>query len=266
MPSPFPGMDPWLEEPDLFPDLHDTLIVYLREAINATLPSGYFATITTIVWVDDQQRSQPDVSVMARQRPAPRGGVATLEAPSVLQPWGIRPAPEPVEEKYLEIRSRGGERIVTAVEILSRSNKAAGSAGRKAYLDKQQEFCLGGVNMVELDLLRAGTHTTAVPRSRLARLHDGRVHYHVCVTESGEVDRLFGAVFPLERPVPEIEIPLEPGVPRLAIALQPMLDRAYDGGRYSMRVDYTQPPTPPLSPEEQAWADGVLGARTPEGR
>ena len=265
MPSPFPGMDPWLEDPNVFPDLHDSLIVYLKEAINATLPPGYFAAITTIVWVDDQQRSQPDVSVMARHRPIPQRGVATLDAPSRLQPLGIRSVPEPVEEKYLEIRSRGGERIVTAVEILSRSNKAAGSAGRKAYLDKQQEFCLGGVNMVEIDLLRSGTHTTAVPKSRLGRLHDGRIHYHVCVTEAGEVDRLFGAVFPLEKPLPEIEIPLEPGVPRLPIALQPMLNRAYDGGRYSMRTDYTQPPTPPLSAEEQAWADSILRARPDAG-
>jgi hypothetical protein len=255
-------MDPWLEDPNVFPDFHDAMIVYLKEALNATLPPGYFAASTTIVWVDDQQRSQPDVSVIARHGVTVRPGVATLEALPRLQPLGIRYTPEPVEEKYLEIRSRGGERIVTAVEILSRSNKAAGSAGRKAYLDKQQEFCLGGVNMVEIDLLRAGTHTTAVPRSRLTRLHDGRIHYHVCVTEAGEVDRLFGAVFPLERPLPEIEIPLEPGLPRIPIALQPMLDRAYDAGRYWMRTDYAQPPTPPLSPEEQAWADGILRART----
>ncbi len=274
MPSPFPGMDPWLEDPNVFPDLHDTLIVYLREALNATLPPGYFAATTTIVWVDDTQRSQPDVSLMARShpvrpsRPDRNGGVAILENPTRLQLLGTRPAieAETVEEKYLEIRSADGERIVTAIEILSRSNKVAGGAGRRAYLDKQLEFCLGGVNMVEIDLLRSGTHTTAAPRPSLALLHSGPVHYHVCVTESGEVNRLFGAAFPLEHPLPEIEIPLEPGVPRVVIALQPLLDRAYDTGRYSIRTDYAQPPTPPLSPEEQAWADGILRERLPGGR
>ena len=116
-------------------------------------------------------------------------------------------------------------------------------------------------------MLRSGTHTTAVPRSRLARLHDGRIHYHVCVTEAGEVDRLFGAVFPLEKPLPAIEIPLEPGVARILVALQPLLDRAYDTGRYWMRADYAQPPTPPLSPEDQAWTDGILRDRpAAEGR
>ena len=262
MPSPFPGMDPWLEDRDIFPGLHSALTMYIFEALNAALPPGYFAAVASIVWVDDQQRTEPDISLLTRRGPPSSGGTATLDAPSRLQPLGVRPFLGPIEQKYLEIHAPGGERIVTAVEILSRSNKAAGSAGRKAYLDKQQEFCLGGVNMVEIDLLRAGTHTTAVPRSRLARLHDGRIHYHVCVTEAGEVDRLFGAVFPLECPLPEIEIPLEPGVPRLPIALQPMLDRAYDSGRYSMRTDYTQPCTPPLSPEEQAWAEGILHART----
>ena len=41
MPSPFPGMDPFLEHPEVFPDLHDSLGATLRESLNARLPEPY---------------------------------------------------------------------------------------------------------------------------------------------------------------------------------------------------------------------------------
>ena len=264
MPSPFPGMDPWLEDRYLFPDLHDRLIVSISDAVNAALPPGYFAAIGTLVWVDDQQRSEPDVTVLRPDRRG-GGGTALLDAPSRLQALGTRPEPEPREEPYLEIHAPGGERVVTAVEVLSRSNKAAGSKGREAYLAKQEEFALGGVNVVEIDLLRSGTHTTACPRRRLERLAGGPFHYHVCVTEAGTPGRLFGAVFPLSRPLPEIDIPLDRAAGRVAVALQPLLDRAYDAGRYALRAGYAKPCDPPLSPDDQSWADGVLRFRPAGG-
>jgi len=119
------------------------------------------------------------------------------------------------------------------------------------------------VNVVEIDLLRAGTHTTATPRQRLQRLNGGPFHYHVCVTRAGPEPELFGAVFPLDRPLPAIEVLLDAGVSPVTVDLQAALTEAYEAGRYAGLVDYTLPPTPPLSPEEQAWADGILRSRTP---
>ena len=66
MPSPFPGMDPWLEDDETFPDLHEKLLVYLGDALNAVLPPGYRARARTRVWVDDEARREPDVSVLGR--------------------------------------------------------------------------------------------------------------------------------------------------------------------------------------------------------
>jgi hypothetical protein len=40
MPSPFPGMDPWLERPRIYADLRFTLVVRLSHALNAALPEG----------------------------------------------------------------------------------------------------------------------------------------------------------------------------------------------------------------------------------
>lgn len=262
MPSPFSGMDPWLEDEEVFPDLHARLMLYLSDAINDRLPSGYVATTKNRVWIDDQQRREPDVSVFNGNRPHSGdtgGGLAVAALPG-LQELGEDRAPEPWEEPYLEIVSAAGRRLVTAVEILSLSNKAAGGKGRQAYLDKYEEFRLGGVNVVEIDLLRGGPHTTAVPRPRLERL-DPAFSYHVSVLRVGRRNRFYGAAIKLADRLPAIGIPLDPDVEPITVDLQPLLDRAYDTGRYAQLVNYTRPCQPPLTPDQQAWADGILKAK-----
>ena len=166
MPSPFPGMDPWLESPAIFPDLHNRFITHLSEALNAVLPPPYFAAIANRVWVEESDRRvEPDANVLKPQgangHPAASsgGGVAALAGPGLLTIPAEAPADEPMEEAFLEIQATpGGERLVTAVEVLSLSNKGAGSSNRAAYRQKQREFRAAGVNLVEIDLLRtAGT-------------------------------------------------------------------------------------------------------------
>ena len=56
MPSPFPGMDPYLEAPALFPDLHDRFVSYLADVLNTGLPAPYFAGIASRVWVESSER------------------------------------------------------------------------------------------------------------------------------------------------------------------------------------------------------------------
>ncbi len=56
MPSPFPGMDPFLEHPDFFPDLHAAMSGYLREALQACLPAPYFAVVNQRLWVEPSAR------------------------------------------------------------------------------------------------------------------------------------------------------------------------------------------------------------------
>ena len=81
MPSPFPGMDPWLERHNLFPDLHDVLITFVRAAIASALPEGYVATSTNRVWVDDELRRDPDVSLLGPDRPATDGQAGDWASP-----------------------------------------------------------------------------------------------------------------------------------------------------------------------------------------
>lgn len=258
MPSPFPGMDPWLEDPAIFPDLHGTFITYLGDVINATLPEPYFARSAIRVWVEDQRR-EPDVSVFdPRSRPKPGG----VDVASVLADAGMiavldNDAPELFEETYLEIRTSGDDRLVTAIEVLSLSNKAPGDKGRAAYLQKQAEFLKADIGLVEIDLLRGGLHTTAVSPAKL-RAKAGLFAYHVSIAGAGLGRQRFAAPIKLADRLPPIPIPLDEGVSPETIQLQPLLDRCYDNRRYGRQVRYNRPPDPPLTPEQQAWAEAVL--------
>ncbi len=256
MPSPFPGMDPWLEGEEVFPNLHERLAVYLQDALNAALPPGYVATTKNRVWVDAEVRREPDVGVYGRDRLPPAGGlaVATLTRAGLLAAPAA-PLADPVTEPFLEIRSHGGRRLVTAVEVLSRSNKKPGDGGRTAYLQKQYEYRAGGVNVVEIDLLRGGLPTTAFPAGRRPA---GACDYHVSVLVPGTEPYCFLAPVRLADRLPVVPVPLDPDVPPVDVNLQAVFDRCYDGGRYPELVRYDRDPDPPLAPEQKAWADAVL--------
>jgi len=256
MPSPFPGMDPWLEREPIFSDFHDRFLMCLSEAINALLPDGYFSATNTIVWDEENQRREPDVSLFGK-RESESYGVALAEVPGLTMLAEL----EEIEQRFLEIRTGDNERLVTAIELLSPANKAARSHGRKAYMAKQEELAAAGVTLVEFDFLRAGLHTTLVKREHLERLSGSTFDYHVAVTQFRPNTRFHGAAIRLCDRLPTIGLPLDRGVPPVIVDLQAVLDRAYDTGRYSQCAKYARPCDPPLSPEQQAWADVLLRAK-----
>ena len=157
-----------------------------------------------------------------------------------------------------EVRTRdGGERLVTTIEMLTRVNKRAGSEGRAEYIRKQREMQERRINIVEIDLLRAGTHTTLVPRDAAVR-DTGGYDYHVCVYRPDRPEDR--EVYPIHLPqrLPTITVPLALGNPDVRLSLQSVLDRCYEVGLYARRTNYTEPPEPPLSPEQQTWAEDIL--------
>ena len=263
MPSPFPGMDPWLESPGVFPDVHESLIFLIREALNAVLPQPYYARIRTRVWVEDLRHREPDVGIKIPTTLRPRTGessLATLYTDAGMVAVAIDDDDDPLEEGYLEILSADGDRLVTAVEVLSRSNKSPGNKGRKTYLKKQSEYLKAGVGLVEIDLLRDGRHATAVPLVRL-RSQVGPYQYHVCVSGTAVGRQCLVAPIRLADPLPPIRFPLDPGVPPVPVDLQPLLNRSYDGGKYASQTHYEKTPIPPLTPDQQTWAESILRAK-----
>jgi Protein of unknown function (DUF4058) len=269
MPSPFPGMDPYLENQDWFPCLHDCLIVGLLETLQSRLPEPYYAQTTQRVWLEVSRRSvEPDVDVIHpgwshSRREENVGGVAV--AVEVDQDEPIAVAVETIEddpfvEPVIEIRRRQGAdvRLVASIEVLSPANKTPDNPSRVKYLDKQREVLAGPTHLIEIDLLRGGDHTTAVPLE-LAVAKTGVFDYHVCVHRFDQPDLYFVYPIKLEQRLPGIRIPLLPGDPDVRLPLQPIFDKAYDAGPYRRSILYGEDPIiPTLAPDRLEWVKARL--------
>lgn len=262
MQSPFPGMDPYLEHPEIFPDLHSSLNFCLREALQSQLPPPYYAVIGRRAWIEVSLRYiEPDVHVLHRGEPNRAGGVA-VAAVGRSQPTVVHVPHDQRKQEFIEIYARHGsdKRLVTAIEVLSLANKTPGEQGRELYLRKQRELLESQVHLVEIDLLRAGTHTTAVPLL-LAVARAGPFDYHVCVHRFDNLEDYFVYPIQLEQPLPEIQIPLLPGSPAVPVDLQTVFERCYAVGPYRLEIDYLHTtPSPPLAPAKATWAAELLKA------
>jgi hypothetical protein len=185
--------------------------------------------------------------------------VATRVRP---QPVVVTVPHDEIREPYIEIHAAGEDpRVVTTIEVLSLSNKTPGAHGRDLYLRKQREILASQIHLVEIDLLRAGQHTTAVPLGR-ARPQTGPFDYHVCVHRFDNLEDYF--VYPIRLPdrLPEIGVPLLPGDEDVPVDLQAVFERCYDAGPYRRRIRYGQVPLePPLEADRQAWIGQLLGGR-----
>lgn len=253
--SPFPGMDPWLETH--WRDVHSSLMVYARDALQDQLPGDLLARVeegVSIDYGDDLRRTVvPDVHVA--EEPGSWSAVEPADAAVAVAEPIIVPVSDPRTERHLVIvDASSGNRVVTAV--LSPSNKIPGP-DRESYRRKQKEYLEGGVNLVEIDLVRAGVFTSAVPLVNIDE--PWRTPYSICVRR---VDRPNDALVyraPLRERLPAVRIPLRPSDRDVTLDLQSLIDQCYDRGRYWM-MDYSSDPVPQLSLPDAQWADELLRA------
>ena len=251
MPSPFPGMDPYLERPGSWQNVHVTLISALRAELQPLVRPRYWVTVEARIYEllpgDDLLVGLPDVTVVPIGKttaPVSTGGVATSPAVDV-----VVPLPFSVTERYLEVRDVGTGEVVTVVEVLSPTNKLAG-AGRDAYLEKRRQVLSTGTNLVEIDLLRQGQRMPLLQAP-------SDYHYSVLIASSRKA-RAKLHHWNVTDAAPVIPFPLREGEESVPLDLGRVLSRAYDEGSYDLALNYRQPPTPPLSPEDEAWADALL--------
>lgn len=272
MPSPFPGMDPYLEAPDIWPDLHDALAGEIRGVLNASLPAPYYARLEMrpeIGIVEDEpalRRIVPDVAVVRRPARPGETGVAVAEAPRtrISQSLEVEVAGEPLRHAFVEIRDPSrGHRLVTLIEIVSPANKAPGP-DRKAYLRKQREVLESDASLVELDLLRHGERLLLSRElERFVQQLRPQPDYLVLVNRAWRraVGGMAYQVFPVSvtEPLPCIPVPLREDRDEVPLDLQFVFSHAYDRGPYRRgAVDYGQPPGVPLPSELTAWAAQCL--------
>ena len=262
MAGPFPGMDPYLENPVLWAGVHQGLITGLRNALNRLLPSGYIADMGERVYVMQPDRNiYPDVVIFEQPTPHPILPAGVSSSTAIADP-PIVLVVEPVEirEVFIEILPVGEEkRVVTVIEVLSYINKARGSEGHDLYLTKQKELLHSDVNLIEIDLLRRGEHTVASPREYLLR----KTHwdYLVCLHRSGQSGRYETWPRTIRDPLPRFKVPLDNGLPDIMLDLQEVFNHNYVDGAYGRRIDYRHDPPMPLEGEDTEWMDSLLRSK-----
>lgn len=245
-PDMLPGMDPYLENPDYWQGFHNVLIAHLHDIINRLLPAGYIAFVEQrLVILPEDQVRRADLAVIKRPvAAAATAGTGSREAERGMPDGIVSALAEPVYDWFIEIRTARPRprRVVTVIEVLSPTNKAPGSEGRREYQRKQTELMYSDTNLLEIDLLRFGAHTVAAPLESLP----SRDTWDYIVTLHRFTDR-FRCAFWLNRlsdPLPEILVPLLPGDEDVLLDLQAVYREAYVSGRFYEDIDYSQPLAP----------------------
>ncbi|OQY55159.1 MAG: hypothetical protein DRR08_11840 [Candidatus Parabeggiatoa sp. nov. 2] len=249
--SPFPGMDPYLESPDLWPDVHESLISLFREQLTPLLVPKYVATLETQLVIDqiseNSSAAVPDVMIAETGRDS---SVDDTDTAVAIAPAPVRlriPRIVPVRVTTLHIKRVEGDKLVTVLELLSPVNKRAGD-GRKKYLKKRNAFFDSDVHLMEIDLLRLGPRMPfweeVVPDS----------DYLAMVSRADE--RPVCEVWPLKlrQPLPVLPVPLRRPDADVPLDIGQALRTAYERARYDLRINYNKPPIPPLKKVDATWA------------
>jgi hypothetical protein len=248
MPSPFPGMDPYIEAQE-WTDFYAAYMAVLREDLTRELRPNYTARIERRVYVESlgaKETIVPDITIVewTGSAAAPSGvSVAPASPTATIEPV-VCPLPQPIEhrESFLVIRNRETQRVVTVIELLSPANKRPGP-GRDLYLEKRMEVLASRTNLIELDLLRGGQR---LPMA--APLPPGDYLALVCRSRRTSADVY---AWRLEHRLPTIPIPLDQGVADVPLDLQLAFDKTFDRAAYNDTLNYTEPLTPELSEQER---------------
>jgi hypothetical protein len=247
MSSPFPGMNPYLESPTLWSEVHSWIIIELARFLNQSITPKYRAAVEKRVYEDSILVGIPDVSVV-RQRSAIRSTSTVPTASATLtlsQPVLVTlPESETTIERYLEIREVLTGEVVTVIEVLSPKNKRTGE-GRNQYLSKRMKVLSSQSHLVEIDLLRGGT---ALPMNDPVPSD-----YHVLVScvEQRPIAQLYP--FNLRDALPCFILPLRGDDEGPTIDLSQLMQRVYESAALDLAIDYSLQPVPPLDADDWTW-------------
>lgn len=253
MPSPFPGMNPYLEHPDRWPTVHNRLIVAIADILTPQLLPKYQVDIDKRVYevagLNSVFIGRPDVTVQqsrsSRQLSQKTAAIGLADGPLQV----TLPMTEEVREPYLEVKDAETQKVITTVEVLSPTNKRGD--GRKKYLEKREKILKTQTNLIEIDLLIQGE---PLPLSESAV----DSHYRILVSRAAQRPVADLYAFNLPESIPAFPLPLTKEDLEPAIALQPLLGEVYQKSGYDYFIDYQQDIALPLSAQEMDWIDAIL--------
>lgn len=258
MKSPFPGMDPYLEHPSLWPDVHNRLIAALADDLSVRVAPRYYVGLerrTYLLKADDVVFiGRPDIAVAATTSASVFASHPVTTSVTVLEV--DVPMQDEISENFLEIHEVKTGKLVTILELLSPVNKLH-KQGREEYERKRGYVFRSWTNLVEIDLLRAGDPMPVIG----AQVQSD---YRLLVSRGIQRPRASLIAFTLRQPIPVFTLPLLPGDDEPEVALNRILHALYQRARFDLRLDYTQPPVPSLAEADVAWARERITARSLE--
>ncbi len=237
MPSPFPGMDPYLEDPSRWPDVHHGLIATMCRMLVGQLAPRYLVRVEERVYVSGEEDAGRSV---------------------IAEPIELELLDDEVHEARLAVLDREFRQLTAVIEVVSPTNKVWGAAGRDSYARKRAEVAASPAHFVEIDLLRAGTPLYA---KEMFPPHEYLVH--VSRATGGPRRRHQFWPVALDQALPVVAIPLRPGDPDAGLDLQAALTAVYAERRYDLDIDYTRDPAPPLAGRLADWARAVADTAVP---
>ena len=265
MPSPFPGMDPFIEWAGFWSDFHHEVIEILRHRLLQTLPAAYDARINTMVQLVKHVPTDPPAvagDVMIVRFPAAAGNgravpssaaSAASAASAVMAPTVRLPVPAPVYAEvtqiWIEIVTPQDDNVVTLVEVLSPTNKEGD--GLRRFDRKRRAATRRGTNWVEIDLLLGGKRVSYGPEQP-----PGDYYAHVIRGDSPAEADVFA--WPVSAPLPMMPVPLAAGDADVALDLAAAFAEAYDRGGFQRRLRYDRDVAAEADPATLRWAKSVL--------
>jgi hypothetical protein len=209
MGNPFPGMNPYLEDANLWPVLHRELVASLEQQLGPGLANRYYSQI------GQRRYSISDPPTLSGEQQTHKAEFA---------------------EEFIEIRNRQDGSLVTLVEVLSPANKTT-SVGRAPYLEKRKEALAEKAGVVEVDLVLQGQPTFPYSRDGLPEFD-----YSVTVIRGTSPERYEIYTASLDKRLPKFKVPLAADDRDALIDLQEVFARAFDRGNFDVQIDYDRDP------------------------
>ena len=272
--NPFPGMNPYLERSDLWPDFHNRLIAAIAAELGPQLPGDYRIGLEQRVEIAEPFGPPPSLALMipdalvsdapssAPTAPAPltAAGAATAVAAPPKKDAAAIPVrmPREVRVTWLRVESAPNRRVVTIIEVLSPTNKAPGES-RRRYIRKREAILAAGVNLVEIDLLR---RWEPMPLETPPPASD----YRILICRAWQRPDALLYPFTVRQPIPQFPLPLLPSDDgsddaEPEVNLGPIIDGMHHTARYTQVAAYENPPPEPaFPPETQQWIAEQLAA------
>lgn len=257
MPSPFPGMDPFIEATH-WESFHNRFIASMVDALVPQLRPSYSVEFGQDIYLirDDGKRQvrEPDVAVVKESQEGSRPpGSRAAGATATIEPVEARiPLTRERRHRFIEIRDIRSRDVVTVIELLSPTNKVD-RQGRQKYVAKRQDLIEGGVNLVELDLMRNGHRLPILPR-----LPHGDYFAVVCRAAHAPDAAVYG--WSLRDRMPAVPVPLDDDDGQALLNLQASFTEVYDRLGLDYTLAYDADLSPPVAEADHAWLAEIVSA------